>query len=377
MTDAVASFDDAEPRSEEGTTGSYLDSQGRGFAEWLLTTDHKRIALLYAADDHGVLLHRRRGGDADPARALLADPALPDRRRLQPRVHAARRHHGVVLPRAPHPDDVRQLPAAADDRRAGRRLSEAQSRELVSDPDRRIAGAGRDGHGRRRYRVDLLSALFDVLLPQQRRARSGGGDRRRLRHDRDRRQFRRHHAHAARAGHDLVPSAAVRLVDLRDEPRHGAGDAGAGDDARARRRGPLVRPAGVRRFSRRRSAAVPASLLVLLPSRRLHHDPAGDRAWSRRSSPASPAGACSATRRWSTRSWRSPSSASPSGATTCSCPASRRSPISSSRSSPSSSPSRRRSRCSTGRRRSIAARSRSKRRCSTRSASSACSPSAA
>ncbi len=49
MTDAVASFDDAEPRSEEGTTGSYLDSQGRGFADWLLTTDHKRIALLYAA----------------------------------------------------------------------------------------------------------------------------------------------------------------------------------------------------------------------------------------------------------------------------------------------------------------------------------------
>ena len=38
----------------------------------------------------------------------------------------------------------------------------------------------------------------------------------------------------------------------------------------------LVRPAGLRRLSRRRSAAVPASLLVLLASRRLHHDPAGD-----------------------------------------------------------------------------------------------------
>ena len=27
---------------------------------WLLTTDHKRIALLYMAVDHALLLHRRR-----------------------------------------------------------------------------------------------------------------------------------------------------------------------------------------------------------------------------------------------------------------------------------------------------------------------------
>ena len=49
MTDAVASFEGVEPRGEEGTTGSYLDSHGGGFSEWLLTTDHKRIAILYAA----------------------------------------------------------------------------------------------------------------------------------------------------------------------------------------------------------------------------------------------------------------------------------------------------------------------------------------
>ena len=41
--------------------------------------------------------------------------------------------------------------------------------------------------------------------------------RRRLLLDRHRRQFHRHHAHAARAGHDLVPPAAVRLGDLRDQ----------------------------------------------------------------------------------------------------------------------------------------------------------------
>ena len=48
MTDAVAAFAGAEPHREEGTTGSYLESRGRGFSEWLLTTDHKRIAILYA-----------------------------------------------------------------------------------------------------------------------------------------------------------------------------------------------------------------------------------------------------------------------------------------------------------------------------------------
>ena len=48
MTDAVASFGDAEPAREPEETGSYLGSRGGGVSEWLLTTDHKRIAILYA-----------------------------------------------------------------------------------------------------------------------------------------------------------------------------------------------------------------------------------------------------------------------------------------------------------------------------------------
>ena len=62
------------------------------------------------------------------------------------------------------------------------------------------------------------------------------GDRhvhRRLLVDPDRAELHRHHPHAARAGHDLVPAAAVHLVDLCDERDPGAGDAGAGDDAAA------------------------------------------------------------------------------------------------------------------------------------------------
>jgi hypothetical protein len=46
MTDAVASFDRPEPHHAHGATGSYLDSHGGGLSEWLLTTDHKRIAIL-------------------------------------------------------------------------------------------------------------------------------------------------------------------------------------------------------------------------------------------------------------------------------------------------------------------------------------------
>ena len=48
MTDAAAPIDHAEPRSRSVIAGSYLDSEGGGLSEWLLTTDHKRIALLYA-----------------------------------------------------------------------------------------------------------------------------------------------------------------------------------------------------------------------------------------------------------------------------------------------------------------------------------------
>ena len=43
---------------------SYL-TDGFSLRSWLLTTDHKRIALLYLGVDHNLLLHRRRGSSAD------------------------------------------------------------------------------------------------------------------------------------------------------------------------------------------------------------------------------------------------------------------------------------------------------------------------
>ena len=51
---------------------------------------------------------------------------------LQQAVHVPRHRHGLVLPRAVHPEHARQFPAAADDRRAGSRLPAAQPVQLVS-----------------------------------------------------------------------------------------------------------------------------------------------------------------------------------------------------------------------------------------------------
>ena len=48
MTDATASFHGAEPLRGHATSGNYLESHGGGLSEWLLTTDHKRIAIFYA-----------------------------------------------------------------------------------------------------------------------------------------------------------------------------------------------------------------------------------------------------------------------------------------------------------------------------------------
>jgi cytochrome c oxidase subunit 1 len=68
----------ARPRRRAGAM-SYLDQTARRLRSWLLTTDHKRIALLYAVD-HALLLPRRRGGHADPAGAghAAGRPGLAD-----------------------------------------------------------------------------------------------------------------------------------------------------------------------------------------------------------------------------------------------------------------------------------------------------------
>ena len=165
--------------------------------------------------------------------------------------------------------------------------------------------------------------------------------------------------HRMRApGHDLVPPAAVRLVDTTPP---------ASSRCWARRcwRSPSCCWSCERVFHigifdpalRRRPGALPAPVLVLLAPGRVHHGAAGHGRDQRTGLGASRASRSSATASWRSRAWPSRCSASWSGATTCSSAASRCTPAWSSRSSATSSRSRRPSRCSTGPRRCTRARS--------------------
>ena len=163
-------------------------------------------------------------------------------------------------------------------------------------------------------------------VEHQRRADGAGRVHRRLLLDPDRPQLHRHHSPHARAGHDLVPAAAVRVGALRHQPHPGAGHAGDRHHDRDAGRRACVRLRHLRPGPRRRPGAVPAPVLVLLAPGGLHHDPAGARRDQRAGLDLLAQDASSATASWRSRRWRSRSSASSCGPTTCSWPASRPTP---------------------------------------------------
>ena len=90
-----------------------------------------------------------------------------------------------------------------------------------------------------------------------------------------RHQLHHHHLQHARARHDAAQDAAVRVVDPGDRVPAAAGAAGAGRRHHHAADRPQFRHHLLRSEGRRRSAAVPASVLVLRPSGSLHSDPAG------------------------------------------------------------------------------------------------------
>ncbi len=101
-------------------------------SSWLLTTDHKRIGILYMVSI--TLFFLIGGAAATLMRLELATPQgdLVTSDHLQQALHIAWSRHGVVFSHSFHPHGARQLPAAVDDRRARCRLPAAESRELVS-----------------------------------------------------------------------------------------------------------------------------------------------------------------------------------------------------------------------------------------------------
>ena len=223
MTDATLPF---VPPLESGGE-SYLDE---GHTLDVVARHHRPQAHRHPlrAVDHRVLLHRRHrhrvwcgsSSSARPGWFLTSD----EYNRLFTM-------HGIIMvwfflvPSIPA--TMGNFHAAADDRRAGRRLSAPQSAVLVSLRDRRgvhvyvLLSGGVDTGWTFYPPFSSDYSHSNVIAAAARRLRG------RLFVDRHRRQFHRHDPHAACARHDLVPAAAVRLVDVRRQHGDGAGDAGA------------------------------------------------------------------------------------------------------------------------------------------------------
>ncbi len=177
-----------------------------GIRSWLLTTDHKRIALLVPCIGDLLLFHRRRVCHHDPD-----SPADPERLsgyagNLQQAVHHARRGDDLFLPDPVDSRSPGKFPDTAHDRGQGSRLPQDQSFELVHLPGWRQLRSLFVLDRRLGHRLDVLHAAQQRLF--QFRGYSGG-DRsfhQRLLVDPDGPQFHRHHSHHARAGDDLVPA---------------------------------------------------------------------------------------------------------------------------------------------------------------------------
>ncbi len=203
----------------------YLNN-GFGVGSWLLTRDHKRIALLYLA---GVTLFFFIGGAfAVMIRLELATPAgelvTDDTYNKLFTLHGVMMVFFFLIPAIPAVLGNFLIPLMIG------------AKDLAF-PKLNLAS----------WYIYMIGATFTLYAvvtggldtgwtfytPVQQRVfddPGGAGGGRHLHHrllvDPDRPQLHRHHPPDARARHDLVPAAAVRLVALRDQPDHGARHAG-------------------------------------------------------------------------------------------------------------------------------------------------------
>ena len=191
-------------------------NNGHGLKSWLLTKDHKRIAILYLIT---VSVFFFIGGlMAVGVRLELVTPAgdfvAADTYNKMFTLHGVIMVFFFLIPSIPAV--ARQLPDPDHDRRQGRRVSADQSAELLHL--RRSAASfvlSCDRHGRRRHRLDVLHAVQRHGVEHQRRADGARRLHHRLLVDSDRPELHRHDPPHARARDDLVPAAAVHLGALR------------------------------------------------------------------------------------------------------------------------------------------------------------------
>ena len=302
---------------------NYLNSE-YGIKSWLLTRDHKRIAILYLISVTLFFAHRRPVRRADPPRAADPRGGPVPAGHIQPAVHHARRGDGVLLPHPRDPGGAGQLPGADHDRGEGPRLPEDQPGELVHLQPRRpcspcgpssTAASTPAGRSTRRSRpttrtryvvatalgifITGFSSIFTGLnfIVTIHRMRAPGLTWFRL--------------------------PLFIWSTLRDEPDHRARHAGHRHHhpAGGGREGPASRH--LRSEAGRRSGALPALVLVLLPPGGVHHDPAGHGREQRAGGGVRPQEGVRLQASWPSPASPSPCSASWSGGTTCSSPASR------------------------------------------------------
>ena len=286
-------------------------------ASWLLTTDHKRIAILYllpvtlmffigglAISINRLNLVTPEGGlvDADTYNKLFT-------------IHGVIMVFFFLVPVIPTVLGNFFLPMMIGAKDLA--FPRHQLAELVPVHVRRSldlirrAGRGR-GHG-----LDFLHAVQFRFVALQCCPDHGRRGDRRVFLAFDRIELHSHGALASRPGLDLVPAADLRLGDVRHKLHLPAGRAGIGNgpdsgDYRAR-----VADRHLRSGPGRRSAAVPAPFLVLLAPGRVHHDSAGHGRGKRGDSLFRPKDNFTATSSWPTRPSASPAWVFSSGRTTC------------------------------------------------------------
>ena len=136
---------------------------------WLLTVDHKRIAVLYMLGDHVFLLHRRAA--ATLIRLELMTPAgdlmQAETYNKMFTLHGVMMVFFFLIPSIPAVLGNFLVPLMIGARDLA--FPEAQSAELVPVHDRRDDRVRRDGRGRRRYGLDVLHALLQRLFQHLRR----------------------------------------------------------------------------------------------------------------------------------------------------------------------------------------------------------------
>ena len=196
-----------------------------GCTDGSTTVDHKRLGILYIL--YALVFLLIGGIEATIMRIQLI---VPHNHLVSPQVFNRHVHH------AWHHDDflrghaarvrVRQLPGAADDRRARHGVPASECVQLLDDGIRRPSSLlqlgrrqrpVRRGQRARRGMVRLCSADFaDILARTQHRFLDAGASGLRLRQHRHGDQHCDHDPVPALSGHDAREDAAVRLAESRD-----------------------------------------------------------------------------------------------------------------------------------------------------------------